>query len=180
MAEPHVDDSALIEGTLAGRQQDFETLVERYQKMLYAFAYRQLQDADAADDVVQATFVHAYAALARFRGEASFKTWVYQIALNECRAVYRARRAQRVVPLDEVPESALPQVEPRSRLDRAALEPLIHQLPPRQRAVLTLRVFSDLPFKEIARVEGISENSAKVNYHHAVVRLKQWLTPTTS
>ena len=175
-----MDDIALIEGTLAGRQLDFETLVERYQKMLYAFAYRQLADTDAADEVVQATFVRAYTALAQFRREASFKTWLHQIALNECRAVYRSRRARRAVPLDEVPESALPQIDPHPGRDSAGLEPLIAQLPPRQRAVLTLRVFSDLPFKEIARVEGISENSAKVNYHHAITRLKQWLTRTRS
>jgi DNA-directed RNA polymerase specialized sigma24 family protein len=55
------------------------------------------------------------------------------------------------------------------------LRRLVGQLPPRQRAVVTLRVSGDLPFKEIARLEGISENSAKVSYHHAVTRLRQWL-----
>jgi DNA-directed RNA polymerase specialized sigma24 family protein len=58
---------------------------------------------------------------------------------------------------------------------RLLLERLVVRLPLRQRAVVTLRVFSDLPFKDIARLEGISENSAKVNYHHAIVRLRQWL-----
>ena len=54
---PLLEDRALIEGTLAGRQQDFEVLVERYQKMVYAFVYRYLRDADGADDVVQSTFI---------------------------------------------------------------------------------------------------------------------------
>jgi len=48
-------------------------------------------------------------------------------------------------------------------------------LPLRQRSVLTLRIFNDLPFRDIAQTIGISENSAKVNYHHAVTRLRQWI-----
>ncbi len=140
-----MEDRDLIQGTLAGRRQDFEALVERYQKMLYAFAYRQLQDADAADEVVQATFVRAYSELARFRGDASFKTWLHQIALNQCRAQYRSRRRRHSVPLDDVPEAALPHTEDTGPSDsHAGLERLIAQLPPRQRTVLTLRIFSDL------------------------------------
>jgi RNA polymerase sigma-70 factor (ECF subfamily) len=58
---------------------------------------------------------------------------------------------------------------------RDRLADLIARLPPRQRAVVTLRIVGDLPFKEIARLESISENSAKVSYHHAVTRLREWL-----
>jgi len=181
--EPSVDDdNDLIRGTLAGRQQDFEVLVERYQKMLYAFVFRSLRDGHAAEEVVQATFVRAYTELARFRGEATFKTWLHQIALNQCRALFRSRRVRRAVPLDDVPEGALPRSDDdlEQRAAHASLERLIARLPPRQRSVLSLRVFSDLPFKDIARIEGITENSAKVNYHHAVTRLKQWLAHETS
>jgi RNA polymerase sigma-70 factor (ECF subfamily) len=176
------DDNDLIRGTLAGRRQDFEVLVERHQRVLYAFVFRSLRDADAAQEVVQATFVRAYTGLARFRGEASFKTWLHQIALNQCRAFYRSRRTRRSVALDDVPESALPRTgdDLAAGANRACLERLVARLPPRQRSVLNLRIFSDLPFKEIARIEGISENSAKVNYHHAVTRLKQWLAHETS
>ena len=85
-----MEDRALIEGTLAGRQQDFEVLVERYQEMVYAFVYRYLRDADGADDVVQSTFVQAYTHLHQFRGTASFKTWLHQIALNQCRSRSRS------------------------------------------------------------------------------------------
>ena len=180
-ADRHVDDHELIRGALAGRERDFEQLVERYQKMLYAFAFRYTHDADLADDVVQATFVQAYTQLARFRGGSSFKTWLHQIALNQCRSARRARSSERAVPLDDVPESALPPApdDPSGGRVGGDLDRLIAQLPPRQRAVVALRVQSDLPFKEIARIESISENSAKVNFHHAITRLKQWLTSET-
>jgi len=172
-----MEDDALIAGTLAGRQDDFAALVDRYQKMLYAFAYRQLGDADAADEVAQATFVRAYTNLGRFRGDAAFKTWLHQIALNEIRNRFRGEQRRAETPLDEVPESVLTasDSEVSRRAERSELQALIARLPPRQRAVLNLRVFSDLPFKEIAALEGISENSAKVSYHHAVSRLREWM-----
>ena len=171
------DDRELIAGTLAGRLQDFEVLVERHQKMLHAYVLRMLRDPAAAEEVVHEAFVRAYSHLARFRGGASFKTWLHQIAINECRNRFRAARRRAEVALDDVAESELAAAgdEGERQAARAGLERRIAELPPRQRSVLNLRVFSDLPFKEIARLEGITENSAKVSYHHAVMKLKQWL-----
>jgi RNA polymerase sigma factor (sigma-70 family) len=96
-----------------------------------------------------------------------------RIALNECRDVLRARRP--TVDLDAVPERDLPVTSPREAGLGARLRRLVERLPARQRAVLALRVFADLPFAEIAPVEGISENAAKVSFHHAVDRLRAWL-----
>ena len=171
-----MDDATLIRGTLTGRLEDFETLVERYQKMLYAFVHHELADADAADDVVQATFVSAWTHLATFRFESSFKTWLHEIARNECRTRFRRRRAE--ISLDEAAQSSLPADagDPNERRLRAELAREVAKLPPRQRSVLSLRIFSDLPFREIARIEGVSINAAKVSFHLAVKRLKGWLT----
>jgi len=185
-----VDDEALVRGALAGRREDFDALVERYQRPLYAFIYRMVHDHDQSADIMQVTFLQAYTHLGQFAGRASFKTWLHQIALNQCRALYRAGRGQQHVSLDEVEEATLSAAHLRAAGGsgpamfnggagdsgrRLLLEGLIARLPLRQRAVVALRVFSDLPFKDIAHIEGISENSAKVNYHHAIVRLRQWL-----
>ncbi|MFQ5666572.1 MAG: sigma-70 family RNA polymerase sigma factor [Candidatus Binatia bacterium] len=97
-----VDDAALIRGTLAGRREDFDLLVERYQKPLYAFAYRLLRDHAQAADIVQVTFLQAYTHLGQFAARASFKTWLHQIALNQCRAIRRRGAARRWVRLDDV------------------------------------------------------------------------------
>lgn len=171
-----VDDAALIAGTLAGRKQDFEILVERYQRRLYAFATRVLRDAEAANDVVQSTLIRAYTSLRSFRGDSGFGTWLHQIALNECRTRLRAQSQRPMVPIEDIPEGVLAQSDPPPDGRRALIKKLVEQLPPRQRAVLSLRLFADLPFREIARSENISENAAKVNYHYAVKRLRQWLT----
>ena len=152
--------------------------------MLYAFAYRFVHDHDHAADIVQTTFLQAYTHLAQFAGRSSFKTWLHQIALNQCRQLYRSGHDRQNVPLDDVPEADLAAATTETDTSTVAwkllLERLIARLPLRQRAVLTLRVFSDLPFKDIARVEGMSENSAKVNYHHAITRLRRWLREGSS
>ena len=173
-------DLELVEGTLAGRRQDFEVLVERHQRMLYGVALRYLRDADAADEVVQATFVSAYVHLPRFRREASFTTWLCGILLNQCRSARRRVRVRREVALDDAPEAALAGDTDESdrAAERAALARHIERLPPRQRSVLGLRLFADLPFNEIAQVEGITVNAAKVSYHLAVARLRAWFRRT--
>ncbi len=176
--ETGVDDLRLIRGTLRGQREDFGVLVERYQQALYAFVLRYVGDPDGANDVVQTTFVRAYTALRTFRGDASFKTWLHQIALNECRSRNRKEQRRREVSLDDVGEPDLPAETPdvAAAVDCGSLRPHIEQLPPRQKNVVSLRVFSDLSFKEIARIERISENAAKVSYHHAIKRLKEWMT----
>jgi RNA polymerase sigma-70 factor, ECF subfamily len=172
-----VDDAQLVAGAIAGRQECFETLVDRHQRPVHALVYRWLGDRAVADEVVQATFVQAYMHLVDFRGDAPFRSWLYGIALNQARTLQRDRRRERTIPIDDVPEGDLPQVEGASEGGRLRdrLAGCIARLPPRQRTVVTLRVVGDLPFKEIAKLEGISENSAKVSYHHAVTRLRKWM-----
>jgi RNA polymerase sigma-70 factor, ECF subfamily len=172
-----VDDAQLVAGAIAGRQECFETLVERHQRPVHGLVYRWLGDRAVADEVVQATFVQAYMHLVDFRGDAPFRSWLYGIALNQARTLQRDRRRERTIPIDDVPEGDLPQVEGASEGGRLRdrLAGCIARLPPRQRTVVTLRVVGDLPFKEIAKLEGISENSAKVSYHHAVTRLRKWM-----
>jgi RNA polymerase sigma-70 factor (ECF subfamily) len=168
-----VDDADLVARALAGDEQAFEALVERHQRRIHALAQRVLRDHDAADEATQRTFVHAYERLRGFRGEASFATWIHRIAMNECRDILRAQRQH--VPLDDVPEHRLG-VTPEAQAPLGPrLRALVALLPPRQQSVFALRVFGELPFGEIARSEGITENAAKVNFHHAVHRLREWL-----
>ena len=153
-----------------GRADAFETLVERHQRRIHALVLRVLHDHDQADEATQRTFVRAWQCLRGFRGEASFATWLHHIAMNECRAILRAARGR--VALDDVPAArheAVP--EPPAPVGRR-LRALVADLPPRQRSVLALRVFGELSFADIARVEGISENAAKVSFHYAVRRLQ--------
>ena len=169
------DDLSLVRGTLAGRREDFELLVERHQKPLYRFVLQHTRDAHAADEIVQMSFVQAYTHLDRFREEASFKTWLHRVALNLCHDRARAERRRTDVPVEKVLESGDTQPRLEDVVLGASLERRIAALPDRQRTVLNMRLWGDLSFKEISRVLGTTENSAKVNYHHAIRRLREWL-----
>jgi RNA polymerase sigma-70 factor (ECF subfamily) len=171
------DDATLVARALAGAEDAFEALVERHQRRIYALALRVLRDHDQADDATQRTFVRAWERLRTFRAEASFATWLHHIAMNECRDMLRAER--RRVPIDDVPEARLANGDELPMPVGRHLGALVAELPARQRSVLSLRVLGELPFADIARAEGISENAAKVNFHHAVRKLRAWLAGKT-
>ena len=97
-----MDDAQLVAGAIAGRQECFETLVERHQRTVHALVYRWLGDHAGADEVVQATFVQAYTYLVDFRGDASFRSWLYGMALNQVRTLQRTQRRERTVPVEDV------------------------------------------------------------------------------
>ena len=171
-------DALLIERFRAGDRAAFEELVRRYQRPVFSLALRYLRSDADAKDLVQRTFVKAYGALAGFRAEASFRTWLYRIAINLCLNHLRDRRREEV--RSELGDALpAPQVGgEKALLERergAHLRDAIAELPPKQRLVLELRIYDELPFREVAELAGCSENAAKVNFHHAVKRLRALL-----
>lgn len=169
-------DADVIRRVLAGDTDRFERLVERHQRPLVAFLLRSGVDAETAREVTQAAFVRAFESLAGFRGRCTFRTWLFRIALNEVRDRRRRSALRAEVPLDDVPATRLAYHDAGARAALGqALRRWVARLPERQRRVVSLRVFADLPFGEIARAEGITENAAKVNFHLAVRRLRQWM-----
>ena len=163
-----MDDESLVAGTLAGRQDCFGTLVERHQRSIHGLAHRWLGDHAAADEVVQATFVQAYTHLVDFRGEASFRSWLCGIALNQARSLQRARRRERAVPLDEVPESRLG-VE-----DRHVEKLKIPQGLLTERQVLILKCLYDeeRDVAEVAQLLKIDAQTVRSTHHKALLRLR--------
>src|SRR3569832_696800 len=79
---PAVTDLMLVERTVAGDQRAFEVLVLKYQRRIERLIGRMVRDTDLVEDIAQETFIRAYRALAQFRGEAQFYTWLYRIAVN--------------------------------------------------------------------------------------------------
>jgi RNA polymerase sigma-70 factor (ECF subfamily) len=169
------EDASALARYRRGESRAFDELVRKYQRPIYYLALRYVKDQDDAKDVAQRAFVRAFQALDGFRSGSSFKTWLYKItvnlALNHLRDHARERPAEiaeGALVADAVGTAQLAGVEERRRL-LAALE----HLPPKQRLVVELRVFEELPFKDVAEIAECSENAAKVNFHHAVKRLRQ-------
>lgn len=129
-----------------------EELMRTHADEVYRCCVGMLRDGHLAQDASQETFLRAYRKLGSFRRESSARTWLLTIAMNVCRDMLRKPYARRVIPLAVV--------EPPSRDDSArwlqdALYTAIQALPDKQRAVILLHCYHDLPCDEVARVLGI-------------------------
>jgi RNA polymerase sigma-70 factor (ECF subfamily) len=121
--------------------------------------------------------VRARRSLDRFRGDASFRTWVIRITVNAARTIGRRRTRRREVTLDVAGDHPLDEPDAASSIamrDEAAraLE-MLEQLPEKQRMTVSLRIHQGLSYQEIGRVLDCSEGAARVNYHLGVKRLRE-------
>jgi RNA polymerase sigma-70 factor, ECF subfamily len=170
-------DRELAERFQGGDRAAFDLIVRRHQRGVWHLVRRYVRrDADASD-VTQQAFVRAFRGLASFRGAASVRSWLYRIAINCALSWLRDHRREEPT---EIPEDALIEANPApARLmvgeEGARLRAAVAQLPPKQKLVLELRVFDDLSFKEVAELADCTENTAKVNFHYAVKRLRDIL-----
>ena len=134
-----------------------------------------MKDDDEAKDVAQRAFVKAFQGIAQLRGAGAFRTWLYRIASNL--ALNHLRDHAREKPTEDAGHDVAVDAVGMDRMtgaeDQRALRAAIEQLPPKQRTVLELRVFQELSFREVADIAGCTENAAKVNFHHALKRLRQ-------
>jgi RNA polymerase sigma-70 factor (ECF subfamily) len=167
------DEDRLIARARQGDRTALAALVENHQRGLYYLALRYTGDASDAQDAVQKTFVRAFERLQSFRGTSSFRTWLFRIAINLC--LNDLRRAGREEPLGEggiahPPVGIARMVEQQEKL---ALLAAIAELPAKQRTTVELRIFDELPFREIAALTETSESAARVNFHHAIQALRR-------
>lgn len=159
------DDAALIARVLAGDTRAYATLVERHQRRLYWCCLRLLGDPDEADDIVQETFVSAYARLARYDPAYRFSTWIYTIARNRCLNVLRRRKVWALLSFSDpgrAPEIAGVERSDQGVEDRelgAALAECRRSLPADQRECFDLRHAEGLRYAEIAQATGVPEGT---------------------
>ncbi len=171
------DDLQLVERFKRGNQSAFDELVLSYQSRVYYLVLRIVGDSDEAADIAQSTFIKAYRNLHNFRGRSSFKTWLFRIAINQSKNYLREKvRKERFLPLSEDARKWEGKLEEMITRERSQmLREAIAQLPERQRLTLVLRIYEELPYKEIARIMGGSTGLAKVNYFYAINNLrKKW------
>ncbi len=169
-------DLELVEDVKNGDRKAFSELVIRHQRPLLRLTMRFLKDQMLAEDVVQESFIKAYEKLNLFEGRSSFKSWLFQIAVNTAKNRLRSMPLEQVN-IDDVHLGVDPGAE--SQMVRGDISKLLHKevdlLPERQRIALTLRIFEDLSFKEIAEIMGCPYDTAKANYRHGLMRLKERL-----
>jgi len=172
-------DLELVKDVKAGDRQSFSELVRRHQKGLYRMICRLTRDQAMSEDVVQESFVKAFQKIGLFEERSSFKSWLYRIAINTAHNKLRARRAE-TVNIDNVHVSI--GAEGERKLVYRDLQKLVaaemERLPERQKMALSLRIFEDLSFNEIAQIMDCPYDTAKANYRHGLLKLKSALEDT--
>jgi len=170
-------DAELISAWRGGDEAAAAELVRRHAQAVA----RYLAAAGASDDVedlVQETFFRAFRKISGFRGGASFRTWVIAIGSNALKDARRRMRRRPVVPLetDEVAdEHGDPHAEVVGRDLETRLGECVARLPPMQRDVFLLRAQQGMEYEDIAGALGTTVGAARVHFHHALKRLKEWL-----
>jgi RNA polymerase sigma-70 factor (ECF subfamily) len=175
-AGPCVDERAAIEACQRGDREAFDGLVERYQRDIYRLCYRYVNDPQDAGDMAQEVFLKAYKAIGRFRGDSSFSTWLYRIAVNTCLNFRSSRRPDSEPLSDALPDAragALDTLEADERANR--VREAVSRLPEKQRATLILKVYHELTHEEVAGIVGSSVGTVKANLFHALGNLRKML-----
>ncbi len=169
-----LSDLELVEKVKSGDRRSFSELVKRHQRNVLRLSLRFMKDTDAAEDVTQEAFIKAYEKLNSFEGRASFKSWLFQIAVNTARNKLREFKRD-TVDFEDV--NLAVDAEAENTLVHTAvadiLQKEVEKLPMKQKTALVLRVYEDLSFNEIADIMECPYDTAKANYRHALLKLRQ-------
>ena len=166
---PQDTDQTLVERTVAGDQRAYELLVIKYQRRIQRLIGRMVRDVDLVEDIAQETFIRAYRALAQFRGEAQFYTWLYRIAVNTAKKALGDLKRDPLVSQsalrgggdDEDETSAVenelttfetPETVLAAKEIAATVNSAMEALPDELRQAITLREIEGLSYEEIAEV----------------------------
>ncbi len=183
-----MNEEQIIDMARAGDVTAFESLVEEYDGRIYNMAFRMLGNVEDARDVAQETFLKAYTSLDRFRGDASFSTWLYRIAKNACLDILRRRGRRTIYSLDDPVETDEGEVDRQLAghlpdpegvaLDtevREAVEAAIAGLAPHHRTIIVLRDIEELTYEEIAEVLEMELGTVKSRLYRARCALSRSL-----
>ena len=170
-------DARLVDRGRSGDEAALSELVDRHHAAAYRVAVSLVRDDDAAQDVVQDAFLKAFRALERFRGDASFRTWLLTITANEARGALRKSGRRRETALQDAPPLPSEELDPAEKAvlsrEAARAREMLDRLPEKQRLSVALRIDEGLSFKEIGEIIGSSEGAARVNYFHGIRRLRE-------
>jgi RNA polymerase sigma-70 factor, ECF subfamily len=167
--------------TLAGNQGLLTRLVEEQLPDALRFAMRLTGAQQSAEEVLQEALYRAARGIGSFRGQSQFRTWFYRIVIAAFRDHLAAAARQRNV--DEVsdqlpdPRGEDPASAAMTRELGEVIAARILALPPRQREVLVLTSYEQLPSRQVAEILGISESNVHANLHYARARLREELAP---
>ena len=176
-------DSVLVKGYINGCERSLAVLIERHKLKIYNFIYSKVFDRDIAEDIFQDTFIKVIKTLRKgaYQEEGKFLPWVMRISHNL--VIDHFRKNNRIPIFESKDEFDIfqiigddtPNIES-NMIDRQVVEDLqklIIELPDDQREVLTMRLYKDMSFKEIAETTGVSINTALGRMRYAVINIRK-------
>jgi RNA polymerase sigma-70 factor (ECF subfamily) len=173
--EAQVSENELVDAARGGDRRAFATLVRLNRESLCRLVRRYVEDGDDVEEIVQRTFVRAHDNLSGFRGEASFRTWLFRIAINLSLNHLRDTNKTRPIRSEDVDAitNSLSTARLMAREAQRRLADVLRLLPPMQRLAVELRLLHELSFRDIAEISECSEDSAKTNFHHGIKKLRE-------
>jgi RNA polymerase sigma-70 factor (ECF subfamily) len=182
------DDRALVKAAQRGDKQAFRALVERYQRRVVQLALGMTKDPDEAMDIAQETFVKVHRYLPSFKGDSSFFTWTYRIAMNLCLDAQRRKGRSERVDLEEGDEAELeasmdppsaalagPQRQTLNAELRDKIEEALASLSENHRAILILREVEGLSYEELSKALAIRKGTVMSRLFHARLKMQNKL-----
>jgi RNA polymerase sigma-70 factor (ECF subfamily) len=180
-----LSDEDLVARSIGGDTESFNQLIKRWEKPIYALAYRTIGREEDARDVCQETFLRAFRALPGFKGQAKFSSWLYRIALNLCRDWLRRERRAPIVPTPEGMDlvelagegdgvEGVDEAVVRRDLSRAVARAM-RALPEDQRTAVVLKEYHGLTFQEIAEMLGCPLSTVKTRLYQGLTVLRREL-----
>jgi len=173
-------DNSIVERYLAGDMTAFDELMIRYERQIFRVCYRFVNNRDDAMDLAQEVFIKAFEHLANFRRESSMKTWLYRIAMNHC-INHVKKNAREFVEITESVGSTRASVhsDMEEREQREQFRLLVKRLPPKQKAILEMRIHEQLSYEEIATMSGRSISTIKASVFFALEKLRKLVKEPT-
>ncbi len=178
-------DEELVARSAGGDAESFNQLIVRWERPIYALAYRVIGHEEDARDVCQETFLRAFRGIRAFKGQAKFSSWLYRIALNLCRDWMRRQRRTPVVQAPEGvditdlvaeagPTESIEDLVSRKDLSRSVARAM-RVLSEEQRTAIILKEYEGLTFQEIADLQGCPLSTVKTRLYQGLTLLRRQL-----
>lgn len=181
-------DWAVVQKVQAGNVGAFDQLVQKYRQQIFSVIYNMTSNREDASDLTQETFIKAFQAIGRFRGKASFFTWIYRIAVNTAVTFIKKRNRRRYISYENIDEEAssseiVERLTASNRSEKGALlselqeklNDALQKLSLKHRTVVILHEIEGLEHAEIAEITGTSTGTVRSRLHYAKQQLQSYL-----
>jgi len=173
-----ISNSELVKKSQLGEKAAFEQLVIRHQELVFSLAYKLTGNREMANDVAQESFIRAWKAIEKFRGDSTFSTWIYRITVNTAWTLRKKAKKHNTLNIDDtyepivIDEKKDPELIAINSDLSSVLVSALGKLPLEQRIIVELKNIEGRSHKEIADYLDISVTAAKVRLHRAHQKLR--------